>query len=169
MGMVEKIISGGQTGADRAALDFAIGRGMAHGGWCPHGRWAEDGTIAARYQLAETPDADPAQRTEWNVRDSDGTVIFSIAPSLGGGSKKTAEFASRHGKPCLHLSREREGESAAAKLSRFLARHRIKTLNVAGPRQSEEPEVADFVRSVLLTIPDLTAEPSPGKAAAQPR
>ncbi len=85
--VLQKIISGGQTGADRAALDFAIARGIPHGGWCPRGRLAEDGTIPALYQLSETPGPDHAQRTEWNVRDSDGTVIFSIAPALTGGSR----------------------------------------------------------------------------------
>ena len=76
--MIEKIISGGQTGADCAALDFAIEHGIPHGGWCPGGRLAEDGPIDARYQLKETPSANYTQRTEWNVRDSDGTVVFSI-------------------------------------------------------------------------------------------
>src|SRR5436189_4749506 len=93
--MVEKIISGGQTGADRAALDFALAHGLAHGGWCPRGRLAEDGALEERYELRETPDAEYAQRTEWNVRDSDGTVIFSIAAGLTGGSKLTAEFAAK--------------------------------------------------------------------------
>src|SRR5437867_10686295 len=101
--MIERIISGGQTGADRAALDFAIARGIPHGGWCPQGRLAEDGIIPGCYKLTETPSPDPVQRTEWNVRDSDGSVIFSIGPRLAGGSKKTADFARRHKKPCLHL------------------------------------------------------------------
>ena len=74
-----KIISGGQTGADRAALEFAIKQGIPHGGWCPKGRRSEDGQIDAKYQLQETPSSNYLQRTEWNVRDSDGTVIFSIA------------------------------------------------------------------------------------------
>src|SRR4051812_33137075 len=101
-----KITSGGQTGADRAALDFVIARGLPYGGWCPQGRLAEDGTIPDRYALMETPTADPAQRTEWNVRDADGTVIFTIADNLSGGSEKTARFAVQYHKPCLHLSRE---------------------------------------------------------------
>src|SRR5438105_2044217 len=88
-----KIISGGQTGADRAALDFAIARGIAHGGWCPRGRLAEDGRIEERYQLMETPSKDPIQRTEWNARDSDATLVFSIARQLTGGSRKTVELA----------------------------------------------------------------------------
>src|SRR4051812_1170847 len=99
-----KIISGGQTGADRAALDFAIARGLAHGGWCPKGRIAEDGIIPHRYGLVETPEADPAQRTEWNVRDADGTVLFSIGETLRGGSEKTERFAIQYHKPWLHLA-----------------------------------------------------------------
>jgi hypothetical protein len=147
--MLQKILSGGQTGADRAALDFALRRGIPHGGWCPRGRLAEDGLIAACYRSSETPSSDYAQRTEWNVRDSDGTVIFSIAPTLTGGSSQTAELAQRHQKPCLHLARERDGEGAATKLLGFLGRHEIKTLNVAGPRQSQEPDVARFTIETL--------------------
>jgi Circularly permutated YpsA SLOG family len=147
--MLLKIISGGQTGADRAALDFAIARGIPHGGWCPRGCLAEDGAIPARYHLRETPDSDYSQRTEWNVRDSDGTVIFSIAPTLSGGSRQTADLAQRYQKPCFHLSRERDSATAPGKLRDFLASHDIQTLNVAGPRQSEAPEVAAFTAEVL--------------------
>jgi len=147
--MLQKIVSGGQTGADRAALDWAIARGIPHGGWCPRGRLAEDGAIHSRYQLDETPSSDYAQRTEWNVRDSDGTVIFSLAPVLAGGSEQTAELAQQHRKPCLHLSRQREGEAAAARLHDFLVEHGIKILNVAGPRQSQEPGVTGFTRDTL--------------------
>src|SRR5215469_17702424 len=83
------IISGGQTGADRAVLDWAIDRGIPHGGWCPRGRRAEDAPLESRYGLKETPSEDYAQRTKWNVRDSDGTVIFSLKPQLIGGSELT--------------------------------------------------------------------------------
>ena len=76
-GKLRKIVSGGQTGVDRAALDWALASGVPYGGWCPLGRWAEDGPIDARYPLRETPGADPAQRTEWNIRDSDGTELRS--------------------------------------------------------------------------------------------
>ena len=147
--MLQKIISGGQTGVDRAALEFALARGIPHGGWCPHGRLAEDGPIPACYQLSETPTSDYAQRTEWNVRDSDATVIFSIAATLTGGSKHTGELARHYRKPCLHLSRERDGEAAARKLLDFLAEHKINVLNVAGPRQSQEPDVGRFTRETL--------------------
>ena len=80
---VTKFVSGGQTGADRAALDWAIEHKFEHGGWCPLGRLAEDGPIDPKYELTETPTAEYAQRTEWNVRDSDGTVIFSIGSEAG--------------------------------------------------------------------------------------
>jgi len=94
-----KIISDAQTGADRAALDWAIQNQVDHGGWCPKGRKAEDGPIDLLYQLKETPRADYLQRTEWNVRDSHGTVIFTLSEELTGGSKRTAEFAEKHQKP----------------------------------------------------------------------
>src|SRR5262245_59379474 len=84
--IVERIVSGGQTGADRAALDFAIEHGLNHGGWCPKGRRAEDGPIPVRYLLKETQTNRYVQRNEWNVRDSDGTVIFTLKVSLSGGS-----------------------------------------------------------------------------------
>jgi hypothetical protein len=144
-----KIVSGGQTGADRAALDWAIERGVDHGGWCPRGRKAEDGTIAQRYRLAETPSDGYAQRTEWNVRDSDGTAILSLAAILTGGSKRTADLARQYGRPSLYLARERSGAEAGERLRRFVQAHGIRILNVAGPRASTEPAIREFVRETL--------------------
>jgi TPR repeat protein len=109
--VVERIISGGQTGADRAALDFAIAHGIPHGGWCPRGRKAEDGRIDGRYQLKETPSSSYILRTERNVRDSDGTVVLSISAVLTGGSNRTVELARKHEKPCLHLSATSDGDN----------------------------------------------------------
>lgn len=83
------------------------------GGWCPKGRKAEDGVIDSRYQLRETPSADYLQRTEWNVRDSDGTVIFTVTDKLTGGSRRTADFAAKHHKPCLHLAADRPASDPA--------------------------------------------------------
>jgi hypothetical protein len=150
--MIKKIISGGQTGADRAALDVATKLKIPHGGWCPRGRLAEDGVIEQGYDLSETPNPDPAQRTAWNVRDSDGTVIFSISSKLSGGSAKTEMFARQHRKPCLHISRERDGEKATEMLAKFLNENEIQILNVAGPRGSEEPDAAEFVFQTLLLV-----------------
>lgn len=151
------IVSGGQTGADRAALDFALEFGLAHGGWCPSGRRAEDGELDERYHLTETPSHRYDQRTRWNVRDSDATVVFSIAREVSGGTALTLAIAGRQGKPYLHLSRESvsaEGRDAAQGLLDFLAEHHIGRLNVAGPRASQEPEIAAFVRQVLVEALD---------------
>ena len=142
-----KIISGGQTGADRAALDWAIQNNVPHGGWCPKGRWAEDGPIGEKYQLQETPSSSPAQRTEWNARDSDGTVIFARSKTLNGGSRLTAKFARQYHKPQLHLSRI--SDDSGAELRSFIRQHKIKVLNVAGPRASQEPRVGSFVTRLL--------------------
>jgi hypothetical protein len=148
-GFPQRIVSGGQTGADRAALDFAIAHGIPHGGWCPRGRKAEDGRIDGRYQLKETPSSSYVLRTERNVRDSDGTVVFSIAAGLTGGSKRTVELAQKHEKPCLHLSAKADGDKAAGLLREFIRQHGIKVLNVAGPRRSQAPGVAKFVTATL--------------------
>ena len=144
-----KIISGGQTGADRAALDFAREHGFAHGGWCPLGRLAEDGTLDHGYRLQETPSAAYAQRTEWNVRDADGTVIFTVTRELAGGSLFTQVCAQKLGKPCLHLARAAREAAPAHLLRDFLQQHQIKILNIAGPRASFTPEIGEFVREVL--------------------
>jgi hypothetical protein len=148
-GLLSKIVSGGQTGADRAALDWAIRRGLAHGGWCPKGRKAEDGTIDQRYNLVETPSEDYSQRTEWNVRDSDATAVFSIRRELRGGSLLTVEIAKQYNKPLIHLRQEDERTNHARELRSFIVGFGISVLNVAGPRASEEPGVYQFVLSVL--------------------
>lgn len=132
------IVSGGQTGVDRAALDVAVERGIPCGGWCPAGRAAEDGPIDPRYPLRETPSADAAQRTEWNVRDSDGTLLLvTRAQSLG--TQLTHEVARRLGRPVYlwRLDAPPDGDA----FRRWLAAHNIRTLNVAGPRESESPGV----------------------------
>lgn len=152
MSRPERIVAGGQTGADRAALDWALARGVPCGGWCPKGRRAEDGAIAPRYPLTETPAEDYAQRTEWNVRDSDATVIVSLAPSLTGGSRLTRELAAKHGRPCLHLHPVLD---APRLLAAFVREHRVRVLNVAGPRSSNEPGVYGYVQEVLeAAFPD---------------
>ena len=145
--MITKLVSGGQTGADIAALDVALLHGFPHGGWCPKGRKSLEGPIPARYQLTETPSASYLQRTEWNVRDNDGTVVFTLAAEVTGGSLRTIGFASKHGKPCLHVSGT--SKDPAALIRRFTAEHAIKTPNVAGSRESKEPGIHDWVMRVL--------------------
>ncbi|HOY58190.1 MAG TPA: putative molybdenum carrier protein [Verrucomicrobiota bacterium] len=150
--MLRKIISGGQTGADRAALDFAIDHGIPHGGWCPARRAAEDGPIDLRYRLTETPSEDYTQRTEWNVRDSDGTVVFSLGVVITGGSRETVELARKHGRPCLHVCAEADADTAPSLVARFIREHGIEVLNVAGPRASHEPGVGAFVMKTLKEV-----------------
>src|ERR1041384_2374210 len=151
--MFPVIVSGGQTGADRAALDFAIAHDIPHHGWCPRGRSGGGGWMPQKYLLRETPEADPRQRTEWNVRDSDGTAIFSIGDILIGGTAFTKEMAVAYGKPLLELNGSSSVEANAAALGKFIERHQIKILNVAGPKASEEPRIEDWVRQILeLTL-----------------
>jgi hypothetical protein len=149
---IQKIVSGGQTGADIAALNFAIEHGNVHGGWCPKGRKAEDGLIAACYLLTETPTSRYLQRTEWNVRDSDGTVIFSLSTELSAGSAKTLALAHKLRKPVIHIARDEGGALPEERLVRFISDHRIKVLNVAGPRASKEPGIGEFVKDVLSKV-----------------
>lgn len=158
------IVSGGQTGADRAALDAAIRLGLPHGGWCPAGRAAEDGPIPARYALKETPSPHPDQRTEWNVRDTDATVVLSLGPHLRGGSARTIHHAEIHRRPWLHLHRQSPDPTAA--LRAFLDHHQPHVLHVAGPRASEEPEIGDFVTHVLEQV---LTRPAAGRDAFHAR
>ena len=144
-----KIVAGGQTGVDRAALEWALANGIPHGGWCPKGRKAEDGVIPPQFQLRETGSDNYSIRTRRNVRDSGGTVIFSERAELTGGTKETAEFAKEIGKPLLKLVSSAGIQETATQLNSFLKEHGIVVLNVAGPRASEEPEVSQFVNAVL--------------------
>ncbi len=136
MASLSRIVSGGQTGPDRAALDVAQERGLPAGGWCPAGRWAEDGPIPDRYPLVETPEADPAVRTRRNVHDSDATLILSPLP-LAGGTALTHEVAVAFGKPVYVVDPFVSGTDGAAGWLSSLPSNRI-ILNVAGPRESDE-------------------------------
>lgn len=146
----EKIVSGGQSGVDRAALDVAAELALPRGGWCPKGRYSEDGPIPDAYPLKETPSPDTSQRTEWNVRDADGTLVLTEGKPSGG-TAVTICFAGRHGKPCLVLDLEEDPEPGA--VGRWVAEHGIAVLNVAGPRESKRPGVyrraAAFLREAL--------------------
>jgi hypothetical protein len=140
-----KVISGGQSGADQAGLDWAIAHNLPHGGWCPKGRRSEDGPIDARYQLIETPSANYLERTEWNVRDSDATLIFTLTEKLDGGSKHTKEFAEKLGKPWRHIHPRVHPKFIAS----FLAKHEVKFLNIAGKRESSAPGISKWVQEML--------------------
>ncbi len=153
---VQKIVSGGQTGVDRAALDAAIALGIDHGGWCPLGRRAEDGRIPAVYQLVETESADYKVRTERNVIDSDGTLILARGP-LSGGTLLTRAFAEERGKPCLtidllQLANDVRRRQAVDEVCRWLQSHGVTILNVAGPRESQNPGIARESQSFMHSI-----------------
>lgn len=150
--MIKRIISGGQTGADRAALDFAIDKGIPHGGWVPIGRLAEDGQIPDRYHLSEMNTKSYPKRTEQNVKDSDGTLIISHG-LISGGSRYTLDMAVMHGKLQLHIDLNRTAAFAAAQqIIRWLDENRVETLNVAGPRASKDPKIYRAVYDLLETI-----------------
>ncbi len=143
-----KIVSGGQTGADRGGLDAAMELGIPHGGWCPRGRRAEDGKIPGKYRLKETATADYPARTERNVAHSDGTVVFTFGrPS--GGSALTLSLAARHGKPALHVDLSRFAPpEAVLRLREWIEREGVAILNVAGSRESD----ATGMRALVLEI-----------------
>ncbi|MFH1981990.1 MAG: putative molybdenum carrier protein [Pseudomonadota bacterium] len=139
--MILKIISGGQTGVDRGALDTAIKLGVPHGGWLPRGRKTEDGRLPDHYDLQELASTDYRERTECNVRDADGTLIISPDP-LSGGSAYTRQMAEQYAKPWLHINPAAAGEFAAARTAYdWIAEKGIEVLNVAGPRSSKEPGI----------------------------
>lgn len=144
-----KIISGGQTGVDRAALDVALKRKIPCGGWCPQGRRDELGRIPERYPLREVPGGGFDERTRENVIASDGTVIFCHG-TLTGGSRYTEQCCREQGRPCLLISEQQISAEAAARLiSDFVREHGVEVLNVAGPRLSEWPAGYDYCFRVL--------------------
>jgi hypothetical protein len=140
--MLKKIISGGQTGVDRAALDVAMRMGIAHGGGIPKGRLTEDGPLPIDYQLQEMPTEAYDARTEKNVIDSDGTLIISRGRPTGG-TDFTRKMALKHGKQLLHidLSLGQRASDAGSLIASWVEMNRIETLNVAGPRASHDPAI----------------------------
>ena len=138
---MKKIISGGQTGVDRAALDAAIATGIPHGGWVPKGRKAEDGIIPSKYDLSELDDEEYAARTLKNVRDSDGTLIITRG-SPDGGTLFTRELAAEHYKPFVVIDLQESDPSRSSKeILSWLSSNSIEVLNVAGPRESKKPGI----------------------------
>lgn len=151
----EKIISGGQTGADRAALDFAIKYGYPYGGWLPKGRKAEDGPVPLKYKLSEMTYGGYIQRTKQNVDVSGGTLIVNMG-KLDGGTLATRTFAEKSGKPCLVVQLNQDATEdiadAATKVLAWLRSYSIKTLNVAGPRESKRPGIYRLTFRLLETV-----------------
>lgn len=144
--MIERIVSGGQTGVDRAALDVSLERAVPCGGWCPSGRLAEDGPIDPKYPLVETPSSDYAERTRWNVRDSEGTLILTWGPPTDG-TAFTILCAQALGRPHLVVNLQDPVDSRT--IVAWLHRHRIAVLNIAGPRASEAPSVYGAAKRLL--------------------
>lgn len=144
-----RVVSGGQTGVDRAALDVAMALDIPHGGWCPRGRLAEDGRIPDRYQLQETDSADYAVRTEWNVRDSDGTLILTRG-ELSGGTRLTAILALRYSRPLTVVNLAET--PVPASVLQWLLRHNIRTINIAGPRESTCPGIYESAKTFLFPL-----------------
>lgn len=148
--MVTRIVSGGQTGADRGALDAAIALEIEHGGYCPRGRRAEDGVIPAIYQLIETRTASYPERTRRNVVESDGTLLVTHGPPTGG-SALTRDIALDRGRPLLHVDLNASSNPENS-VRQWLADEAIRVLNVAGPRASGDPEIAKEVRDLLIAV-----------------
>ena len=147
---IEKLISGGQTGVDRAALDVALAGGLQIGGWCPKGRLAEDGKIPMIYPLQETPSRHYAQRTQWNVRDAGGTLILTCNEPTGG-TALTIHTAQRLHKPfrVIDLMAPEDPHDVAS----WISQAGVIVLNVAGPRESTCPgiyhEAFDWLQKML--------------------
>ena len=146
---IERIVSGGQTGVDRAALDVAIAREIPHGGWCPLGRIAEDGPIPSCYQLEEHSSPKYADRTKRNVIDSDATLVL-YSSKLEGGTFKTYRYAECIAKPCLKIRLTHPGR--IERVHEWLEKSNVRILNIAGPRASKEPEIYQCAFDYLMRI-----------------
>jgi predicted Rossmann fold nucleotide-binding protein DprA/Smf involved in DNA uptake len=150
--MLTKIISGGQTGVDRAALDAALESGLPCGGWCPRGRRAEDGCLPARYPLSETASDSYAERTQRNVIESDGTLVI-VRGQPTGGTKLTIELATNNGKPRLVL--DVSTDKSESQILNWVRENDIRILNVAGPRESQATGIYEQARSIIRRFLEL--------------
>lgn len=137
--MLRKVVSGGQTGVDRAGLDAALNAGFPIGGYCPKGRLAEDGTIPEKYPMIELDTSESYYRTEKNVLESDGTLILNKG-ELTEGTRLTHDFTVKYGKPSLIVQLDADEILKPDQIIRWLNGQYISILNIAGPRQSKFPE-----------------------------
>ena len=147
--MIEKIISGGQTGVDRAALDSAIALRIPHGGWCPAGRKAEDGRLDDRYRLVELDSNEYADRTRKNVEDSDGTLVLNRG-ALEGGTALTVTFAENAGRPVMVVDLDNPPQQQ--EIRNWFSANKIKRCNVAGPRESKQPGIYRQAYAYLYSL-----------------
>ena len=152
--MIKKIISGGQTGPDRAALDLARKLGIEHGGWCPQGRLAEDGALPARYHLQATASSDTNVRTRKNIEDSDGSLILvpSTSYTCIDGTRLTLDHARQLTKPHLVLAVDLAKKRASHQFNDWIGKHQITILNIAGPRESNWPGLYSKSLALLLAL-----------------
>jgi hypothetical protein len=147
--MLEKIISGGQTGADQAALDSAIKFNIKHGGWVPKGRKTEHGILSARYKMDEMKTANYPARTRQNIIDSDATLIIA-GGKLTGGSLLTKNLAKEMDKPYCHIDFILMDDFEAAMIAHsFIVDNEVEILNIAGPRISSDPVIYDGTRTIV--------------------
>jgi len=144
-----KIISGGQTGVDRAALDFALNNGINCGGWCPLGRKAEDGKISDKYPLLETKSSKYSERTKLNVQNSDGTLIF-FNQTLDKGSTLTATLANKYCKPLFYYNFS--ANTNFSEITLWIDSNKIKILNIAGSRESNSTGIYTKTYTLLNKI-----------------
>jgi hypothetical protein len=165
MAELRKVISGGQTGVDQAALRAAKDCGLEMGGWCPPGRVCEAGVIPAEFPLEETeqdrsldaPDVPRSQRTEWNVRDSDGTLVLTEGGNRSGcptisdaGTEWALQCAKRYGRPLLVC--DLADPNAKQKIQEWLRRIPIRVLSIGGPAESTSPGIGDRAYALLRGV-----------------
>jgi len=150
--LIKKIISGAQAGADIAGIDAAMANNFPYGGWIPKGRRTEDGPLPEKYHLQEMTTTSYPKRTEKNVIDSDGTVIFTHG-RLSGGSDLTRKLAEKHGKPWFHLNmKEHSVREAVERLTDWCAEKQIELLNVAGRSASKDPDIYSVTYKVVCGL-----------------
>lgn len=150
-GAIRRIISAGQAGAERAGLDWAIGHGIAYGGFCRRRRKSKSGPGAENNGLIETPSRSSARCEERNVMESEGTLIFTCKQGMNSGARRIEAFSRKHGRPVLHVWRAAPLSWTVGAVRAFARDHGMGVVNVTGSRRSKEPAVIQFVQEVLTS------------------